>query len=116
MIFNYIAPCYHPGRTIVPATKDRFTNNLPDLSQLLCVPINTDELDKITSNMGTIFSNTLETVAPIKIKKVREKHGTTVIPILSRKKLVIVSANGEKLTWKSLELRGKTICPTIDRL
>ncbi len=24
--------------------------------------------------MGTIFSNTLETVAPIKLKKVREKH------------------------------------------
>ncbi len=72
--FNSMAPRYHPGRTVVPATKDRFTNNLPDLSQLLCVPINTDELDKITSNMGTIFSNTLETAAPIKLKKVREKH------------------------------------------
>ncbi len=72
--FNYKSPCYHPGRTIVPATKDRFTNNLPDLSQLLCVPITTDELDTITSNMGTIFSKTLETVAPIKLKKVRGKH------------------------------------------
>ncbi len=69
---NYMAPRYRPDRIIVPATKDRFTNNLPDLSQLLCVPINTDELDTITSNMGTIFSNTLETVAPIKLKKVRE--------------------------------------------
>ncbi len=29
---NYITPRYRPGRTIVPATKDRFTNNLPDLS------------------------------------------------------------------------------------
>ncbi len=70
---NHMAPCYHPGRTIVPATKDRFTNNLPDLSQLLCIPINTNELDKMTSNMGPIFSNMLETVAPIKLKKVREK-------------------------------------------
>ncbi len=70
---NYKAPCYRPGRIIIPATKDRFTNNLLDLSQLLCVPINTDELDTITRNMGTIFSNTLETVAPIKLKKVREK-------------------------------------------
>ncbi len=61
---NYIAPRYRPGRTIVPATKDRFTNNLPDLSQLLCVPINTDELDKITSSMETIFSNKLEPVPP----------------------------------------------------
>ncbi len=69
--------------------------------------------------MWTIFSDMLETVAPIKLKKVREKraaHGTTVIPILSRKKRVILSANGEKLTWKSLELRGKTVCPAIDRL
>ncbi len=71
---NYMAPRYCLGRTIVPATKDRFTNNLPDLSQLLCVPINTNELDKITSNMGTIFSNLLETVASIKLKKVREKR------------------------------------------
>ncbi len=43
------------------------------------------------------------------------RHGTTVIHILSRNKLVILSANGEKLTWKSLELRGKTVCPAIDR-
>uniref|UniRef100_A0A9J8ATE3 Reverse transcriptase domain-containing protein n=1 Tax=Cyprinus carpio carpio TaxID=630221 RepID=A0A9J8ATE3_CYPCA len=72
---NYIASRYRPGRTIVPATKDRFANNLPDLSQLLCVPINTHELDKMTGNMGTIFSNTLEAVAPHQIeKKVREKR------------------------------------------
>ncbi len=70
---NYMTLRYRPGKTIVPATKDRFTNNLPDLSQLLCVPINTNELDKITSNMGTIFSKSLETVAPIKLKKIREK-------------------------------------------
>ncbi len=31
---NYMALRYHPGRTIVPATKDRFTNILHDLSQL----------------------------------------------------------------------------------
>ncbi len=37
--FNYMALHYRPGRAIVPATKDRFTNNLPDLSQLLYVPI-----------------------------------------------------------------------------
>ncbi len=70
---NYMAPRYRPGRIIIPATKDIFTNNLPDLSQLLCVHINTDELENINSTMGTIFSNTSETVAPIKLKKVREK-------------------------------------------
>ncbi len=57
-----MAPRYRLGRTIVPTTKDRFTNKLPDLSQLLSVPINTYELDEMTSNMGTIFSNTLEAV------------------------------------------------------
>ena len=51
---NYMASRYRPGRTIVPATKDRFANNLPDLSQLLCVPINT--IDEMTSNMCTHFS------------------------------------------------------------
>ncbi len=71
---NYMALRYRPGKTFVPGPKDRFTNSLPDLSQLLCVPIITDELDTITSNMGTIFSNTLETVAPINLKKVIEKR------------------------------------------
>ncbi len=114
-----MAPRYRPGRTIIPATKDRFPNNLPDLSQLLGVPINTHELDEMTSNMGTIFSNTLEAVVPSNWKSLEKNvlhHGTAVIPIISRKKLVILSANGEKLTWKYLELWGKTVCPAIDRL
>ncbi len=107
---NYMALRYRPGRTIVPATKDGFTNNLPDLSHLLCVQINANELDKITSNMGTNFSNTLETVNTIKLKRLEKnmlRHGTTFIPILSRRKLVILIANGEKQTWKSLKLHGK---------
>ncbi len=37
----------------------------------------------------------------------RSVTGTAVIHILSRKKLIILSANGEKLTWKSLELLEK---------
>ncbi len=101
---------YCLSRTIVPTTKDRFTNNLPDLSQLLCVAINKYELDEMTSNIGTIFSNTLEAVAPVKLKRLEiniPHHVTTVIPILSRKKLVILSTNGEKLIRKFLELCGK---------
>ncbi len=116
---NCRAPRYRPGRTIVPATKDRFTYNLPDLSQLLCVPINTNELDKMTSNMGTILSNTLETVAPIKLKKVRGKRAAPWYNSYThslKKETRNLSANGEKLTWKFLELRGKTVCPAIDRL
>ncbi len=37
-------------------------------------------------------------------------------PFSQDKKLVILSAIGEKLTWKFLELRGKTVCPAIDKL
>ncbi len=74
LILNIWLHVISPGRPIVPVTKDRFTNNLPDLSQLLCVPINKNELDKNTRNIGTIFSNTLETDASIKLKKVREKR------------------------------------------
>ncbi len=70
---NYMAPRYRPGRIIVPATKHRFTNNLPDLSQLLCVPINTDELDPVqpictfscTSVFILIFINPQYTVLHI---------------------------------------------------
>jgi len=77
-------------------------DDLPDSSQLFCVPINTHELDEMTGNMGTIFSNTLEAVVPIKLKKVREKR---TVPWYnsnthSLKKVVVLSANGEKLTWK----------------
>ncbi len=116
---NYMAPRYLPGRIIVPATKDRFTNNLPDLSQLLCVPINTDELDTITSNMGTIFSNTLETVALIKLKKVREKRAAPSYNSYThslKKETHILERKWRKRTWKSLKLCGKTVCPAIDRL
>ncbi len=101
---NYMAPRYRPGRTIVPATKDRFTNNLPDFSQLLCVPINTNELDKMTSNMGTIFSNTLETIAPIKLKRLEKnvlRHGTTVIPGLQTATKTVAFAT------KNIHLRVK---------
>ncbi len=38
------------------------------------MPKNTDELDKITSSMGTIYFDTLETVSPIILKMVREKR------------------------------------------
>ncbi len=109
-----MAPRYRPGRTIVPATKDRFTNNLPDLSQLLCV--NTHELDKIASKMGTIFSSTLETVAPIKWKKVTEKCAAPWYNSYTHSLKKETSANGEKLTWKSLKLCGKTVSPAIDTL
>ncbi len=116
---NYMALRYRPGRTIVPATKDRFTNNLPDLSQLLCVPINTDELDTITSNMGTIFSDTLETVAPIKLKKVREKRAAPWYNSYTnslKKETHNLECKWRKTNFEVFIITWKTVCPAIDRL
>ncbi len=116
---NYMAPRYRPGRTIVPATKDRFTNNLPDLSQLFYVPITTDDLDTITSNMGTIFSNTLETVAPIKLKKVIEKCAGPWYNSYThslKKETRNLERKRRKTNLEVFRIAGKTVCPAIDRL
>ncbi len=112
----YMAPRYRPGRIIIPATKDRFTNNLPDLSQLLCVPINTNELDKITSNIGTIFSNTLEIVAPIKLKKIREKHAAPWYNIYThslKKETRNLECKWRKTNLEVFRIAWKTVCPAI---
>jgi len=34
----HVAPRYRPGRKILPTAIDRFSNSLPDLSQLLSEP------------------------------------------------------------------------------
>lgn len=68
--YNCITTHFRQGRTIIPATKDRFTDNLPDLSHILKAPVNTHELDKETNTMSSIFSNTF---APIKLKKAQDK-------------------------------------------
>ncbi|XP_056587301.1 uncharacterized protein LOC130407959 isoform X1 [Triplophysa dalaica] len=65
---------YRQGRTITSTTKDSFVKNLPDLTSLITFPTNIKLLDDMTSNMGTIFSNTLEAVAPMKSKRINEKN------------------------------------------
>ncbi|MGL4905830.1 MAG: endonuclease/exonuclease/phosphatase family protein, partial [Plesiomonas sp.] len=69
-----ITPRYRLGRTILPTTIDNFTNNLPDLSQLLVAPEHAIDLEKMTSSMCNIFTSTLDTVAPMRFKKVRDKN------------------------------------------
>ncbi|XP_056301953.1 uncharacterized protein LOC130214336 isoform X1 [Danio aesculapii] len=68
------APIYR--RTIVPSTKDEFINNLPDLSLFRIAPASANYLDVGTSSMDAIFTSTLNTVAPIKLKKTRENKTT----------------------------------------
>ncbi|KAI5086096.1 hypothetical protein C0J45_23484, partial [Silurus meridionalis] len=48
-------------------------NNLPDLSQFLTKPIPDNNLDEITNNINLILTSTLDTIAPIRLKKVREQ-------------------------------------------
>ncbi len=101
-----------------PLKTDSPIIHLPDLSQLLYVPITTDELDKITSNMGTIFSNTLETVAPIKLK-VREKLAAPWYNSYThslKKETCNLEHKWRKTNLEVLRIAWKTVCPAIERL
>ncbi|KAI5086606.1 hypothetical protein C0J45_23322, partial [Silurus meridionalis] len=55
-----VSPCYRPGRTIVPTTKDSFLNNLSDLSEFLTKPITANNLDEMVNNIDLILTSTLD--------------------------------------------------------
>ncbi len=69
-------PCYKYGRTITSTTKDCFINNLPDLSQFLSISNSSEQLDDVTETMDSLFSSTLDTVAPLRLRKIEEKCPT----------------------------------------
>ncbi len=69
-------PSYEYGRTIISTTKDCFVSNLPDLSQFLSISNSAEELDDVTETMNSLFSSTLDTVAPLRLKKIKEKSPT----------------------------------------
>ncbi len=76
-------------------------------------------LDKITSNMGTIFSNTLETVAPINLKKVREKRAAPWYNSFThsfKKETRNLERKWRKTNLEVFRIAWKTVCPAIDRL
>ncbi len=65
------------------------------------------------------IDNSIIHIAPIKLKKVREKHAAPWYNSYThslKKETRILERKWRKITWKSLELRGKTVCPAIDRL
>ncbi len=66
-------PSYKYGRTITSTTKDFFVSNLPDLSQLLSISNSAEKLDDVTETMDSLFSSTLDTVAPLRLRK-RVQH------------------------------------------
>ncbi len=67
---------YKYGRTITSTTKDCFVSNLPDLSQFLSTSSSTGKLDDVTETMDSLFSSTLDTVAPLRLRKIKEKSPT----------------------------------------
>ncbi len=67
-------PCYKYGRT--NTTKDCFVSNLPDLSQFLSISNSAEKLDDVTETMDSLFSSTLDTVAPLRLRKIKENSQT----------------------------------------
>ncbi len=63
-------PCYKYGRTITSSTKDCFVSNLPDLSQFLSISNSSEQLDDVTETTDSLFSSTLDTVAPLRLRKI----------------------------------------------
>ncbi len=69
-------PSYKYVRTITSTTTDCFVSNIPDLSQFLSISNSADKLDDVTESMDSFFSSTLDTVAPLHLRKIKEKSPT----------------------------------------
>ena len=69
-------PCYKYVRPITSATKDCFINNLPDQFHHFSIPDSLEKLDIATETFNSLFSSTLDTVAPLRLKKIKENNPT----------------------------------------
>ncbi|KAL6455951.1 hypothetical protein MHYP_G00358020 [Metynnis hypsauchen] len=67
------SPHYLTKRAIKPSTALQFIDNLPELSTPVSTPSEPMELDLLTDYLENTFRSTLENVAPLKIKKIRQK-------------------------------------------
>ncbi len=69
-------PCYKYCITITSTTKDCFVSNLPDLSKFLSISNSTEKLDDLAETMDSLFSSTLDMLAPLRLRKIKEKSQT----------------------------------------
>ncbi len=69
-------PSYKYGRTITSTTKDCFVSKLPDLSQFLSISNSAEKRNDITETMDSLFSSTLDTIAPLRLRMIKEKSPT----------------------------------------
>ncbi len=67
---------YKYCRTITSTTKDCFVSNLPHLSQFLSISNTAEKLDDAIETMDSVFSSTLDTVSPLRLRKIKEKSPT----------------------------------------
>ncbi|XP_052435822.1 uncharacterized protein LOC127975848 [Carassius gibelio] len=68
--------CYKYRRTITSTTKDCFLSYLPDVSEFLSISKTSEQLDDVTETMDSLFSSTLNAVAPLRLRKVKENTMT----------------------------------------
>ncbi len=69
-------PCFKYRRSITSTTKDRFVSNFPDLSKFLSISKSAEKLDDVTETMDSLFSSTLDMVAPLRLRMIKEKSPT----------------------------------------
>ncbi len=69
-------PCYKYRRTITSTTRDSFVSNRPDLFQFFSTSNSAEKLDDVTETMDSLFSSTLDMVAPLRLRKIKEKSPT----------------------------------------
>jgi len=68
--------CSKYARPITSATKDCFINDLPNQFHRLCILDSLEELDIATETVNSLFSSTLDAVAPLCLKKIKENSPT----------------------------------------
>ncbi len=58
------------------STKDCFVSNLPDLSQFLSISNSSEKLDDATETIDSLFSSILDTVALLRLRKIKDNSLT----------------------------------------
>ncbi len=69
-------PSHKYCTTITSTTKDCFVSNIPDLSKFRSISNRAEKLDDVTETMDSLFSSTLDTVAPLRLRKIKENSPT----------------------------------------
>ncbi len=57
-------------------TTDYFVSNIPDLSKFLSMSNRAEKRDDVTETMDSLFPSTLDMVAPLRLRKIKEKNPT----------------------------------------